>query len=152
MVPLHPGELAKGVAAMVRHDCKRRSISLQCEIAENLPQICGEKVRIEQVLLNLLLNAMDTLKEMATHQRHIRMAVKPTADGRVDLSVTDSGPGIPPDLMERIFENFFSTKSEGMGLGLALSRSIAESHGGKLLAENVPGGGACFHLMLPPRP
>jgi signal transduction histidine kinase len=73
-----------------------------------------------------------------------------TDDGMVDISVTDSGPGIPPDLMERIFESFFSTKSEGMGLGLALSRSIAEAHGGKLLAENLPDGGACFHLILPP--
>ncbi len=152
MVPLHPGELANGVAAMVRHDCKRRSISLRCDIADKLPQICGEKVRIEQVMLNLLLNAMDTLKEVEQDKRHILMAVALTDDGRVDISVTDSGPGIPPDLMERIFENFFSTKSEGMGLGLALSRSIAESHGGKLLAENVPGGGACFHLILPPCP
>jgi two-component system, LuxR family, sensor kinase FixL len=152
MVPLHPGELANGVAAMVRHDCKKRSISLKCDIADNLPRICGEKVRIEQVMLNLLLNAMDTLKEVERDKRHIRMAAAPTADGMVDISVTDSGPGIPPDLMERIFENFFSTKSEGMGLGLALSRSIAESHGGKLLARNVPGGGACFHLILPSVP
>jgi two-component system, LuxR family, sensor kinase FixL len=152
MVPLHPGELADGVAAMVRHDCKRRSISLKCDIADNLPQICGEKVRIEQVMLNLLLNAMDTLKEVEQDKRAILMAVALGDDGMVDISVTDSGPGIPPDLMERIFENFFSTKSEGMGLGLALSRSIAEAHGGKLLARNVSGGGACFHLILPPYP
>ncbi len=152
MVPLHPGDLAYGVAAMVRHDCKRRSISLKCDIADKLPDICGEKVRIEQVMLNLLLNAMDTLKEVEQDKRDILMAVALSDDGMVDISVTDSGPGIPPDLMERIFENFFSTKSEGMGLGLALSRSIAESHGGKLLARNVPGGGACFHLILPPCP
>jgi PAS domain S-box-containing protein len=152
MVPLHPGELANGVAAMVRHDCKRRSISLKCDIADKLPEICGEKVRVEQVMLNLLLNAMDTLKDVEQDKRDILMAVTLTDDGMVDISVTDSGPGIPPDLMERIFENFFSTKSEGMGLGLALSRSIAESHGGKLLARNVPGGGASFHLILPPTP
>jgi PAS domain S-box-containing protein len=152
MAPLHPGELAQGVAAMVRHDCRRRSISLQCEIAEILPQVCGEKVRIEQVLLNLLLNAMDSLQDVEQDDRHIRMAVALTDDGLVDISVSDSGPGIPPDLMERIFENFFSTKSDGMGLGLALSRSIAESHGGKLHARNIVGGGACFHLMLPPLP
>jgi PAS domain S-box-containing protein len=152
MMPLHPGELADGVAAMVRHDCKRRSISLKCDIADNLPDICGEKVRIEQVMLNLLLNAMDTLKEVEQDKRDILMRVALSKDDMVDISVTDSGPGIPPDLMERIFENFFSTKSEGMGLGLALSRSIAESHGGKLLAENLPGGGACFHLILPAAP
>jgi PAS domain S-box-containing protein len=150
MVPLHPGELAGGVAAMVRHDCKRRSISLKCDIADDPPRIRGQKVRIEQVMLNLLLNAMDAFKEVEQDKRHIRMAVALTGDGMVDISVTDSGPGIPPDLMERIFENFFSTKNEGMGLGLALSRSIAEAHGGKLLAENLPCGGACFHLILPP--
>jgi C4-dicarboxylate-specific signal transduction histidine kinase len=152
MVPLDPGELATGVAAMVRHDCKRRSISLTCDIGDPLPQILGEKVRIEQVMLNLLLNAMDALKEVGQDQRSIHVAVAPKADGWVDISVADSGPGIPADLMERIFESFFSTKSEGMGLGLALSRSIAESHGGKLFAANRPAGGACFHLILPPIP
>lgn len=148
-LPLDPGELARGVAAMVRHDCKSRSISLTSEVAENLPVVCGEKVRIEQVLLNLLLNAMDALKEVAPDWRRIRLAVAPTMDGMVEISVTDSGPGIPTDLMERIFENFFTTKGEGMGLGLALSRSIAEAHGGKLFARNAPGGGASFHLILP---
>ena len=148
-VPLDAGELVRRVAAMVRHDCKARSISLTCDVSENLPEIRGEKVRIEQVLLNLLLNAMDALKEVAPDERRIRLAVAPAQDGMVEISVSDSGPGIPPNLMERIFENFFTTKSEGMGLGLALSRSIAEAHGGKLLARNAPGGGACFHLILP---
>jgi C4-dicarboxylate-specific signal transduction histidine kinase len=147
-VPLDPGELARRVAAMVRHDCKARSISLTCDVAEDLPQICGEKVRLEQVLLNLLLNAMDALKEVH-EERRIRLAMALTQDGMVDISVTDSGKGIPPDLMESIFENFFSTKSEGMGLGLALSRSIAEAHGGKLIARNAADRGACFHLILP---
>jgi PAS domain S-box-containing protein len=148
-VPLDAGELVRRVAAMVRHDCKARSISLTCDVSENLPEIRGEKVRIEQVLLNLLLNAMEALKEVAPDERRIRLAVAPAQDGMVEISVSDSGPGIPPNLMERIFENFFTTKSEGMGLGLALSRSIAEAHGGKLLARNAPGGGACFHLILP---
>lgn len=146
--PLDLGELVRRVATMVRHDCKARSISLKCDVTDDLPHICGEKVRLEQVLLNLLLNAMDALKEVQD-ERRIRLAAALTQDGMVDISVSDSGPGIPPDLIERIFENFFSTKSEGMGLGLALSRSIAEAHGGKLIARNAAVGGACFHLILP---
>jgi PAS domain S-box-containing protein len=148
-VPLDPGGLVRGVAAMVRHDCRRRSIALDCEIADNLPAIRGEKVRIEQVMLNLLLNAMDSLEEAEPSKRRIRMAAGLTDGSMVDISVADTGPGISPDLIGRIFENFFTTKNEGMGLGLALSRSIAESHGGQLLAGNNPGGGACFHLILP---
>jgi len=152
IIALHPGELALGVAAMVRHDCTRRSVAVHCDVSANLPQVYGEKLRIEQVMLNLLLNAMDALKEVAPDERKIRMAVTLNDDGMVDISVADSGPGIPPELMERIFENFFTTKSEGMGLGLALSRSIAQSHGGNLFARNVPAGGACFHLILPTTP
>jgi PAS domain S-box-containing protein len=149
MAPLDPGELARGVAAMVRGDCGRRSIALDCDIATNLPQVCGDKVLLEQVLMNLLLNAMEALKQAEPDKRRILVAVAATDDGRVEISVSDSGPGIPPDLLERIFEDFFSTKSDGMGLGLALSRSIAETHGGSLLARNLPGGGARFHFILP---
>jgi PAS domain S-box-containing protein len=149
-VPIDPGGLVRAVAAMVRHDCRRRSITLDCDIAESLPAISCEKVRIEQVMLNMLLNAMDALKEVAPEGRRIQMTAWLTEGGMVDISVADTGPGIPPKLIERIFENFFTTKSEGMGLGLALSRSIAEDHGGKLVARNAPGGGAVFHLLLPP--
>lgn len=150
MAPLDPGALTQGVVAMVRGDCRRRAITLDCDMAANLPQVCGQMVLLEQVLMNLLLNAMDALTEVEPEQRRIRVAVAVAEGGRVDISVSDSGPGIPPDLMERVFEDFFSTKSDGMGMGLALSRSIAETHGGSLFARNLPEGGAQFHLMLPP--
>ena len=109
MVPLDPGKLAEGVVAMVRHDCKRRSISLECDITDDVPEVSGEKTRIEQVLLNLLLNAMDALKEVGRDKRQIRLAVTTTVNDMVDISVTDSGPGIRSDIMDRIFESFFST-------------------------------------------
>lgn len=150
MVPLDPGTLVRGVAGLVRHDCKRRGIVLSCEIVPGLPQVRGGKVRIEQVLLNLLLNAMDAVKDRDPAGRMIRITVHVTEDGRVDIAVSDTGAGIPPEILPRIFDNFFTTKNSGMGLGLALSRSIAEAHRGSLIAENAPPGGAVFHFILPP--
>ena len=152
MIPLDPGMLATGVAGLVRHDCKRRGISLSCQVADKLPKVRGEKGQLEQVLLNLLLNAMDAVKEVLQADRSIRITVETTEDERVDIAVTDSGPGIPNEILPRIFENFFTTKDDGMGLGLALSRSIAEAHGGYLVAENAPDGGAVFHFILPALP
>jgi PAS domain S-box-containing protein len=150
MIPLDPGSLATGVAGLIRHDCKRRGISLDCEIAGNLPFVRGAKVQLEQVLLNLLLNAMDALKDQTSPDKAIRIMVDITRDGRVDIAVSDTGAGIAPDIMPKLFDNFFTTKENGMGLGLALSRSIAEAHRGCLIAENPPGGGAVFHFILPP--
>jgi PAS domain S-box-containing protein len=150
MVPLEPGALATGVAGLVRHDCKRRGISLDCGIAGNLPFVRGAKVQLEQVLLNLLLNAMDSLKDQTSSDKLIRIVVDITRDGSVDIAVSDTGAGIAPEIMPKLFDNFFTTKENGMGLGLALSRSIAETHRGRLIAENAPGGGAVFHFILPP--
>ncbi|MEX1114725.1 MAG: ATP-binding protein [Akkermansiaceae bacterium] len=149
MVPLDPGSLASGVAGLVRHDCKRRGIILSCEVAGGMPQVRGGKVQLEQVLLNLLLNAMDAVKDQNPDEKTIRITVDLTEDGRVDIAVADTGTGIPPEIMPRVFDNFFTTKKSGMGLGLALSRSIAEAHGGNLIAENAPAGGAVFHFILP---
>ncbi|MEX1049727.1 MAG: ATP-binding protein [Akkermansiaceae bacterium] len=147
---LDPGELASGVAGLVRHDCKRRAIVITCQTADQLPKICGEKAQLEQVLLNLLLNAMDAVKDMDPAKRAISIRVDVTASGQVRISVADSGSGIAPELLPRVFDNFFTTKEDGMGLGLALSRSIAEAHRGQLIAENAPEGGAVFHFILPP--
>jgi PAS domain S-box-containing protein len=149
-VALDPGALAAGVAALVRHDCKRRAIVITCRTAEGLPKVCGEKVQLEQVLLNLLLNAMDSVSGREPAKRTICISVDLTESGRVRISVADSGPGIAPDVLPRVFDNFFTTKENGMGLGLALSRSIAEAHHGQLIAENRPDGGAVFHFILPP--
>jgi PAS domain S-box-containing protein len=149
MAPLDPGILADGIAGLIRHDCKRRGIALECEIAPDLPPVRGAKVQLEQVLLNLLLNAMDALKDREAPARRIRITVTTTPDGRVDIAVSDTGEGIAPEIMPRLFDSFFTTKETGMGLGLALSRSIAEAHRGCLTAENLPGGGAVFHLLLP---
>lgn len=152
MVPLAPGELADAVARLVRQDCKRRNIALTCETQDGLPMVLGERTQIEQVLLNLLLNAMDAVKDQPPYHRMVELRALSTDDQQVEISVIDSGPGIPKNLEPRIFDRFFSTKADGMGLGLALSASIAETHGGRLIAENRAEGGACFRLILPSMP
>ncbi|WP_367871640.1 PAS domain S-box protein [Luteolibacter sp. Populi] len=149
MAPLYLNELLGDAIRMVEHDCQRHGVSITSEYALNLPMISGDRVQIEQVMLNLLLNAMDALKGVPLSNR--RLIVRSARHGGmwVETSVEDNGHGMSPAARERIFDSFYTTKEQGMGLGLALARSIAEAHGGRLTAENNAGGGATFRLMLP---
>lgn len=148
-VPLAIAELTERVVAMVRHDCKRRGIRVDCHSAPDLPQVSGEKVQLEQILLNLLINAMDALTDPDLTPREIHVRMEHANNGQVRVTVADTGPGIPPEMRRRIFDSFVTTKKDGMGLGLALSRSIAEAHGGTLVLDDSPSSGATFHLILP---
>lgn len=134
---------------LVKHEARRRGVALIYELGEDLPMIHGDAGQIEQLMLNLLINAMDAMKDtpVASRQIIIRSAFK--EPDSVEVSVTDRGHGIPPDKIGRVFDSFFTTKEDGMGLGLALARSIAEAHGGYISAANNPDTGATFHLILP---
>jgi signal transduction histidine kinase len=109
----------------------------------------GDRVQLEQVLLNLIVNACEEMAEMPNALRHLEVASRPTKDGSVIVSVADSGPGIPRDRLDLLFEPFYTTKEKGLGLGLSISRSIANAHGGNLWAESSRVG-AVFYLELPP--
>lgn len=111
-----------------------------------------DQIRLEQVLINLIGNAADAMAGQA--QRSLEISTRAPADGPVELCVTDTGPGLPPEVQARLFEPFFTTKpaGEGLGLGLAISRDIVREFGGELAATSAPGGGACFRLTLPARP
>ena len=134
---------------LVTHDAHRRGVSLIHELTDDLPEIHADAVQVEQVLLNLLLNAMEAMKDTPVAFRRLVVRSARKNGDSVEASVEDSGHGIPPEKLGRIFDSFFTTKEGGMGLGLALARSIAEAHGGYLFAENNASTGAIFHLILP---
>jgi C4-dicarboxylate-specific signal transduction histidine kinase len=149
--PLDIGELVRGVLLLLGRDADRRQVALEPRLVSGLPVVCGDKVHLEQVLLNLLLNGMDAMASTPVPQR--RLAVRTARrGGAVEVAVMDNGPGIPATTLPRLFESFFTTKKDGMGLGLPLARSIVEAHGGRIWAENRPEGGATFRFTLPAEP
>ncbi len=137
---------------LVAHDARRRGVSLDHELAGDLPLIHADAAQLEQVLLNLFINAMDAMKDTPVASRQIIVRSRRRDGETVEVLVEDRGHGIPPDKLGTIFDSFFTTKAGGMGLGLALSRSIAEAHGGDLYATNNASAGATFHLILPVNP
>jgi PAS domain S-box-containing protein len=141
-------KLVADVAALVRVDAATRQVKLDVDVPADLPHVRGERVQIQQVLLNLILNGMDALQETRLEDRHVDVTAR--LDGQlVEIAVGDTGHGIPADKLAQIFDPFFTTKPNGMGIGLAVSRTIIEAHGGRLWAENRNGSGAAFRFTLP---
>jgi two-component system sensor kinase FixL len=114
-----------------------------------LPKVEADVVQLQQVFLNLIMNAFEASKDVLKLQRRVIIRTERDGDDAVRACVRDFGAGLPAEASERIFEQFFSTKREGMGMGLFISRSIVAAHGGTLWAENAKGGGAQFWLRLP---
>jgi signal transduction histidine kinase len=122
---------------------------LQTQIAGGLPGVHGDSVQLLQVVLNLIVNACESMNGIPKSDRRLVLQLKQMSHHRLELLVSDCGVGLPVDSKERLFEPFFTTKKKGLGLGLTISRSIATAHGGRLWGENNPEGGATFHLQLP---
>jgi len=146
--PIEVESLVLDVSILVRPDAAARDVELQLRLEPRLPLVAGDRVHLSQVLINLILNAMDAIADSAAVRRVIVEALS-TPDGRVKVAVIDSGSGVPTETMERVFEPFFTTKSTGMGMGLSISRTIIEAHGGWIWVENNPAGGATFAFTLP---
>jgi PAS domain S-box-containing protein len=142
-------EAAREVIALSRSELQRARVVLRVEFASDLPSISGDKVQLQQVILNLLLNALAAMSSVEGRPRQLSIRTEPEAGGRVRLTVQDTGVGLDLQTVERLFEAFYTTKTSGMGLGLSVSRSIIESHGGRLWAEANPGSGATFSFSVP---
>jgi len=146
---LDVGALVGDVAALLRVDAAARQVKLDIEMSPDLPHVRGDRVQIQQVLLNLIFNGMDALNGTKLEARRVNVTARLDDPQFVEIAVGDTGHGIPADKLARIFEPFFTTKPNGLGIGLAVSRTIVEAHKGRLWAENRNGDGAAFRFTLP---
>jgi C4-dicarboxylate-specific signal transduction histidine kinase len=138
------------VATLLRAEARRRGVTLDLRLASTPPCIVGDQTQIQQVLIILVLNAMDAVADVPEHRRTVVVSVDRIA-GDVAITVRDRGRGIAPEHVAKVFDSFFSTKQRGMGLGLSIARTIVEAHGGRIRAENGAGEGAVLHVELPAR-
>ena len=145
-LPVSLNDLVTNTIGLVANDALLHSVAIQFLPAPALPVTFGDHVQIQQVILNLLTNAIAAAAGGATRRVTV-WTVVPTAP-YIELAVHDSGEGIAADDVDRVFEPFFTTKADGLGMGLAISRTIVEAHGGRLLVENDPAGGATFRVHL----
>jgi PAS domain S-box-containing protein len=141
-------ELIREMIILLRNEISRHSISVRTGLAETLPQVMGDRVQLQQVMMNLIMNSIDAMKDM-DGTRELTINSRSAESEQVMVSVSDTGVGLPSQQADLIFNAFFSTKTHGTGMGLRISRSIVESHGGRMwAADNFPRG-ASFHLTLP---
>src|SRR5262249_37219642 len=143
--------LVRDVLAFLRGEAERRGAVIDTALASALPDLWVDRVQLQQAIVNLCMNAMDAMDEVPAGKRRLGVRTRAVGDGRVEITVRDTGPGIAPAQLARLFESFFTTKAHGTGLGLSITRSIVEAHGGELIAENRDEGGALFRIVLPAR-
>lgn len=147
-VPISPELLVQDVQALLQSDAIARNVRLDCASEPGLPMIRGDRVHLAQVLINLVVNGMDSVATQPTARRTVLLRAHARAGG-VELVVEDAGSGIEPALLTKVFDPFFTTKSHGMGIGLSVSRTIVDAHHGRIWAENGPQAGASFHVLVP---
>ena len=147
--PLDLREVVEDTVALVQPDLLSRQVMLNLDIPPQLPAALGDRVHLQQVLLNLILNGLDAMNANPADERALTVRVKAKIPGWLEVSVSDCGSGLPPAEAGQLFEPFHTTKPNGMGMGLAISKTIVEAHGGKIRAENHPDTGATFTFTLP---
>ena len=147
--PIDLNAVTLDVLRLVKGETHRRGVEIEKQLADTLPVVRGDEIHLQQVLLNLILNGMEAMSESSESNRRLTMRTTYDGKGNVEVAVEDSGPGIPSDRLSMLFDSFFTTKPHGMDLGLSISRSIVEAHGGRIWAENNSSEGARFRFTLP---
>ena len=141
-------EVIRGMIVLLRSEVTRYSISVRTELAADLPQVMGDRVQLQQVMMNLIINSIDAMKDV-DGTRELAIRSQRAENEQLMVSVSDTGVGLPPQQADQIFNAFFTTKLHGTGMGLSISRSIVESHSGRLWAADNSPRGASFHVILP---
>jgi signal transduction histidine kinase len=147
---LELNDVINEVVPLVQREVLNHRISLRLELASELPPLLGDRVQLQQVLINLVINGIQAMADIGDEPRELLIESRRHKEGYVVVAVQDSGTGIDPENADRLFDAFFTTKSNGMGMGLSICRSIIEAHGGQLWASNNAGRGAVFRFSLPP--
>jgi len=142
-------EMIGQIVALTEAEARRRRVSLQTRFEPNLPPVIADRVQLQQVLLNLVMNSLDALSEVTRRPRRLNIETRMESSGAISVGVQDTGIGIEPERMKEVFEPFYTTKPEGLGLGLAISRSIIEAHGGRFEVTPNDGPGVRFSFTLP---
>ena len=142
-------EAINEVIEMVRNAIDRNRVSVRTRLMEHMATVQGDRVQLQQVVLNLILNAVEAMGAVETGARELSISSELTQTGDILVAVRDSGPGIQPEQLDRLFKPFYTTKATGLGMGLSICRSIIDAHGGKLWAEANQPRGAVFQFTLP---
>jgi C4-dicarboxylate-specific signal transduction histidine kinase len=146
--PVDVNEIIREIIVLLRGEVTRHSISVRAELTPDLPHVMGDRVQLQQVMMNLITNSIDAMKEV-NGPRELAINSQRADHEQVMVSVSDTGVGLPPQQADQIFRAFFTTKPHGTGMGLSISRSIVESHSGRLWAADNSSRGASFHVILP---
>jgi two-component system, LuxR family, sensor kinase FixL len=149
--PLAVNEIVGEVAWLVRSDALIRNVSMSLELAPDLPSVLGDRVQLQQVVLNLVLNGLEALRPPWAGARTLVIRTATAGTAAVTVAVQDSGTGIDEKDTDCIFQPLYTTKAEGLGMGLAIARTIVDAHGGRLVAANNEHGGATVYFTLPVR-
>jgi len=147
--PLKLNSLIRAVMDLLHDEAQRKKVKVSLHLDSSQPRVCGERIQLQQVVLNLMLNAIEAMGRSRRSDRRLTIETSAANNGEVTVLVSDTGPGIPADRLSRVFEPFFTTKSDGLGMGLAICRSIVEQHGGAISVANNAEKGVSFRVVLP---